>query len=156
MANKYRGEVALPAFGEGAFICFDLDDLVALERQFGQSFFDAVEQAVRPPSPEKMQAIIRIGLRRRTDSGEVERIGETVDLKKHHGAGLNLADVAKPMLDALSESYIGKSYDDLVKEAEAARKDQMRRAIADAKEAASESDVPFEALLSALLLPPTA
>lgn len=152
--NRYRGEVALPKLGEGAFICFDLEDLASIETLYGLQFFGKVEEVVQAQSAPGITKIMRIALRERRN-GKVERIGEDFDAYALHQAGFVFGDLAKPILDALSESYLGKSYDDLVKAAVDARKEQMKATIAQAKEAAKESDVPFEALLSALLMPQT-
>jgi hypothetical protein len=152
MANKYRGEVALPeAFGPGAFICFTLDDLVTVEEHYGLQFFDAIEQAMITQSIAEIVRILRVTLRRRAPDGSVEKCGEAFDLNVLHQNGFNFGDLAKPILDALAMSHVGKNYEDLVAEAEKARKAQLAKTIADAKEAAEKSDVPFEALLNVLL-----
>ncbi len=157
MANKYRGEVALPEeFGPGAFICFTLDDLVAVEDHYGLQFFDAIEQAMLTQSIAEIVRVLRVTMRRRAPDGSIAKCGEAFDFDAIHQKGFTFGSLAKPILAALAMSHVGKTYEDLLKDAEKARKDQLAKAISDAKEAAAQSDVPFEALLNALLLPQTA
>lgn len=155
MANRYRGEIPFPPAGKGAFIRFSLDDLAQLEDLFGRNFFGVIEEACGWASPRDIPKVLSVGLKCRDGEATV-RIWD--DIEKDP-LPFKLADAAKPILDAIAQAHLGKSYDDLLKEAEEARKKQAEIAIKEAKEAAEKQGVPFEAseaLLNALLMSQTA
>lgn len=151
MVNKWRGEVPFAPLGKGVFISFPLEDLAELEEQFGEDFFGAIENGVGRASPKVLPACLAIGLKRRDAAGEVELIWDTVGRDALQAEKFKLADTGKPILDAVSISWLQKSYDELVAEAEEARKKHDADKLKRAKEAAEEAGIPFdEALLEGL------
>src|SRR5690606_27198789 len=154
MANRYKGEVPFPQAGKGAFIRFSLDDLAELEDLFGRNFFGVIEEACGWGSPRDLSKVLAVGLKSREGEATV-RIWDGIEKDP---LPFTIAEAGTPVLEAIAQSLLGKSYGDLVKEAEEARKQQAEAAIKDAKEAAEKAGVPFdlsEALLSALLKPQT-
>lgn len=153
--NKYRGEVALPALGKGVFIAFDLEDFAELEAEFGRQFFNVMEQACVDRALPDLTKILSIGLRKR-DSKGVEKIGEDFDFRAAFQSGYDFADAAKPIMDAVSMAWLGKTHAELVEEATKAAEAERKKADAEglkrAKEAAEEAGIPFDEALSSGLL----
>lgn len=143
MANKYRGEVDLPTLGKGVFLAYDLDDFAVIEEEFGTQFFNAIETKVFEASLPAIRKMLAIGLRQRKN-GEVETIGEAFDFHALHQRGYNFGDAAKPIMNALSMSWIGKTHDELIDEALKERAKQDAESVARAKEAAEKAGVPFD------------
>lgn len=139
--NRYRGEVSFRPAAEGAFLRFSLNDLAELEDTFGLDWFAAVEEAAINASPLNLPKILAIGLKRR-EGEETVRIWDEIDTDP---PPFKMNEATLPVLEAIAQSYIGKSYGDLVKEAEEARKKQATDAIKQAKEAADAAGAPFEA-----------
>lgn len=149
--NRYRGEVPFPPAGKGAFLRFSLDDLAELEDAFGREFFIKIEEAALYASPRDLPKVLAIGLKTRDDDGIATRIWDAIEKDP---LPFKLSDAGQPVLEAIAQAHLGKSYEDLIKEAEEARKKQATDAIKQAKEAADAAGAPFEAseaLLNALL-----
>lgn len=153
MANKYKGEVAIPEIGKGYFIAFTLADIAALEAEFGRGYFDAMEQAclVDLALPDIIK-ILTIGLRKRNGRGEAEKVGEDLDYEElHRRDGFNYSCVCQPIMDAIAMSWLGKSHAELVADALEARKKQDAENLKRAAEAANEAGLPFNEALSGQL-----
>ena len=151
MTNRHRCEVPFSKLGEGLFIRFSLADLSELESEFGVTFFDEIETACSKFSPTITGTCLRIGLKRKGDGGHDIRVFSDIDWDKAQEDGYTVGDAAKPILEAIAQSWLNKSYDQLIKEAEEARKarDQAQRdaiqdAIKEASEAAKEANLPFD------------
>ena len=151
-ANKYRGEVALPDFGEGVFLAFDLDDFYEIEEAFGRQFYDKFESACVDLSLPDIRRILTIGMRKRDADGKVEKIGKDFDYRSLFQAHYDFRKTTQPIMDAISVSWLGKTHAELVEEAIEARKKQDADAIQRAKEAAEANDIPFDEALSSGLL----
>ena len=148
MHNRYRGEIPFPQAGEGAFVHFSLADLAELEDLFGRNFFGEIEEAAFHASPRDLPKCLGIGLKSRDAEGKVTRIWDDLD---HAALKFTMADVGEPILDAISQSHLGKTYKELVEEAEEARKKAEAERIKELKEAAEKADLPFDkALLEGL------
>lgn len=157
MANKWRGEVPFAALGKGVFISFPLEDLAELEEVFGEDFFGAIEGGLRPNdamgrvSPKIAMGVLSIGLKRRVGDA-VQRIWDEEGRAALQDGHFKLADAAKPILDAISLSWLQKSYDELLADALDARKKNDAALIQRAKEAAEQNGIPFDEALSDGLL----
>lgn len=151
MANKYRGEVDMPAFGPGVFVAYDLEDFAAIEEEFGLRFFDAIEPRVFNASIPTITKMLEIGLRQRGADGAVEKIGPGHDFRALFQSGYNFGDASLPIMNALAMSWLGKTHAELVDEALEAKKRDDAENLKRAKEAAEEAGIPFdEASLSGL------
>lgn len=148
MANKWRGEVPFAALGKGVFISFPLEDLAELEEQFGEDFFGAIEAAVSRSSPKVIPACLALGLKTRAADGTVSRVWEEIGRPALQAEKFKLGDAAKPILDAISISWLQKTYDELVAEAVEARKKQDAEQLKRAREAAEGAGIPFNEALS--------
>lgn len=149
--NRYRGEVPFRRGAEGAFLRFSLQDLAELEDTFGRDFFATVEEAALYASPRDLPKVLAIGLKRRDGDGNAVRIWDEIETDP---LPFQLSEAGQPILEAIAQAHLGKSYEDLIKEAEEARKKQATEAIKQAKEAAEQAGAPFEAseaLLNAVL-----
>lgn len=151
--NPYKGEVAIPEIGKGYLIAFTLDDIAALEAEFGRGYFEEMEQAcLVHRSPPTIAKILTIGLRKRNSRGEVEKVGEDFDFAGlHNRKEFDWASVCQPIMDAISMSWLNKPYAQLVEEALEARKKEEAENLKRAKEAAEEAGIPFEEALSGQL-----
>lgn len=156
MANRYKGEVPLPTFaetlGEGVFLRFELDDLAELEDVFGPEFFNVVEGAAHRASARDLPKCLTVGLKKRAPDGTIVRIWPDIDKVKLLEAGFRLADIGMPILEALSQAHLQKGYEELLKEAEEARRKLLEDTVKQAKEAAEKQGVPFDAEASLNLL----
>lgn len=151
-ANKFRGEVAFPDFGEGVFIAFDLEDFNEIEEEFGRQFYERFEQACVDFSLPDLTKILAIGLRQRSGTGEAEKIGKAFDFRAKFQEGYDFRKATQPIMDAISVSWLGKTHAELVEDALEARKKQDAENLKRAKEAAESADVPFDEALSSGLL----
>lgn len=155
MANRYKGEVPLPTFaktlGEGAFLRFELDDLAELEDVFGPDFFTVIEGAAHRASARDLSKCLAVGLKRRELDGSIVRVWPS-DRSGLLEAGFRLADIGMPILEALSQAHLQKGYEELLKEAEEARRKLLEDTVKQAKEAAEKQGVPFDAEASFGLL----
>lgn len=151
-ANKWRGEVPFPALGKDVFISFPLPDLAALEAEYGDDFFAVIENAAGKASPSVLPTCMAIGLKRRNGDGAVEKVWAEIGMPALEGEKFSLADIGKVLLDAISISWMHKTYDELVAEAVEARKKQDAENLKRAKEAADEAGLPFDEALSDGLL----
>lgn len=160
MANKHRCEVPFPALGEGLFIRFSVGDLAQLESEYGDAFFDAIERGCGSQSPNVITNCLRVGLKRKhEESGKDICAFDGIDLDNPTDEEFTIGLAGKPILDALSQSWLGKSYDQLVDEAEKAREAEEAQKVEHAKEAVTKAvevgkaaGIPFDqkALLEAV------
>lgn len=151
MANKYRGEVPFPQAGKGAYIRFELADIADLEDAFGESFFETIEKACSQNSVKGITKILEIGLKVR-DGSEERRIWSELDHKAMLEKGFKIGEADRPIMEALSWSWLQKSYETLIAEAIEAKKKADAEAVQYAKGVAEEAGVPFDEALSSGLL----
>lgn len=149
MANKFKGEVPFPFVGKGAFVRFSLDDMAECEDAFGPEWIGDIEVAARNGSAKNLSKVLSLVLKTRDADGSVTRIWDDIDKDDLQDKGFAFnSEVGKVILDAMYlASPIQKTYDEVIKEAEEARKKLADDAIVKAKEAAKEHDVPFETIL---------
>lgn len=158
MTNKYRGEAPFPEAGDGVFLCFTMQDLAELEEIFGPEFFTVIEEAGIRNSAKTLMEVLKIAVKKR-DAATLRpvRAFDQVNLDDLNAGEWAIGSMAKPILNALAQSWLHKSYDELVEEAQKAQEEQAKvlaaNVIEHLKEAAGEDDVPFtaEALSAALL-----
>jgi hypothetical protein len=150
--NRFRGEVALPDFGEGVFLAFDLEDFNEIEGEFGRQFYDRFEQACIDFSLPDLTKIMAIGLRKRDGDGKVEKTGKSFDFRGKFQDGYDFRQATQPIMDAISVSWLGKTHAELVEDALEARKKQDAENLKRAKEAADAADLPFDEASSSGLL----
>lgn len=145
MANKFRGEIAVPVLGNGAYLRFSLDDLAELVGLFGRDFFGVVENAAAFADALDLQKVLAIGLKRR-DGDKPVRIWGEIDKDRLQDEGFSLDQVTKQILDALAYAQLQKSYAELVEEAEALRKKREDQAEEELREVAEKEGIPFETM----------
>lgn len=161
MTNAHRCEVALPQIGEGLYLRFTLADLAELETEYGLKFFDVIEEGAAAMSVVILTKCLSVGLKRRSAAGE-ERAWGGLDKDALLNAGFYVDMAARPVMDAITLSWMGKSYQELVDAAQAAEKERVRAAVKQVKEAADEAGLPFdgqaslEALFKLLMSPGSA
>lgn len=143
MANRYKGEVPYPIAGKKSYLRFELDDLAALEDEFGRDFFDTIVDAAAANSPRDLPKCLAIGLKVRANDSE-ERVWQDIDKRKLVEDGFKIGDAGPPILDAIAYSWLGKSYKELVAEAVEANKRKAIEAVREAKEVADAAGVPFD------------
>jgi hypothetical protein len=116
MANRYRGAVAAPWFGNGFYFRLTWSDLAEIESKHGADWWTDVVGRLEMFSPGTVMEIAAVALRGSDD-------------RKPSGFGwpdeTPVAEVAKVLLECLSLAAQGKSYDALVAEAE----EKMRKAM---------------------------
>lgn len=100
-ANKSRGEVAVPEFGDGAFLRFTLDSLERLESKFGPKYFDVVMAGLQDNQASVVKEMIRVSLRP-ADMPEEKFSGHWSEL-------LNLDDLKLKIYDAFFLMNYGKT-----------------------------------------------
>jgi hypothetical protein len=144
--NKFRGEVAFPLAGEGAFIRFSWNDLVTLEREYGDAeYFGVIETKMALDSPSAIQFCLSVGLYQRGPDNLVIRL--TPDY--FGDLGWNIQDAAPLIIDAVSQAHSGKTYAEVRAEAEkqnllsAVQEAKMAKAL---KEAVDNDEDPFTVL----------
>jgi hypothetical protein len=147
VANKLRGEVSFPKAGKGAFIMFNLSDLVSLEEAYGEDFFGVIENGITKVSPKIITDLSVRGIRLRDAADKAVPVYKEVD-----DIQFALRDACEPIMDALSMAWTQKTYKQLIDEVQTARKKQITEAAKELKEAADEAGVPFseEVLASAI------
>ena len=153
MENKYRGEVAFPLGGRASFIRFSLHDFAEVEEHFGKSFWGPVEVSCAEAVTTDIVKLLSIGLKCRDGAGKVTRVWDDLDQDALQDDGFRPGDASMAIMEAISWSYMQKSYEDLIKDALEARKKQTAEAAKQLAEVAKDAGLPFteEALLSALL-----
>ena len=147
MANKHRFEVDVPAIGDGHFLRFTLDDLEKIESEFGENFFDEIEKGCANYSTQTIRACLSVGLKSTDESGVQTHSWAGIDQDKLQENGFTVGAVAENVLEAIVQAWLGKSYSDLVKEAQAARAKKEREQVEGVKrslnalaEASEEAD----------------
>lgn len=148
MATKWRGEIAFPALGKGMFISFPLEDLAELENLFGEDFFGAIEKGAVRGSPGILMQCLSIGLKSRDAAGTISKVWDGIDKQAANEKGFKISDAGVPVMDAISISWLGKTYEELVKEAVEAQKKADAETVKRLKEAAESANIPFSEALS--------
>jgi len=158
--SKFDGKVPFGDKLDGTYIRFNLEDLAELEDAFGDEFFNSIESGCARYSPKIIMKCLEIGLKKDSEAGNPTKVWSETDLNGLQEEGFTLTDAAEPILEAVSQSWLGKSYQDLLEEAEKAalqkKKEQHEAAIQAVTEVAGvakEHDLPFdpEASLKTLL-----
>lgn len=113
MTIKMNGEVPFPQAGEGCFICFPHSAIAKLEEIHGVGeYFEKIEMHLNNASSKTMIECLSVGLFRRNAEGKRERVPFDPD-----EISFPTSDAAVPILDALSLSSSGKTYEELVQAA---------------------------------------
>jgi hypothetical protein len=141
--------------GEEFFLRFSLEDLADIESEFGEEFFTDIEKGCAEFLPKTINSCLAIGVKRRTDAGYDQRVWKDLDKVELQDTGFIYSDTAEPILEALSQAWLGKSYEELVQEAIKARDEQrkaqeeaqqaeLKKAVETAAEVAKEAGLPFD------------
>ncbi len=104
MVNKYRGEAPFPEAGEGAFVCFTNTEMVALEAEYGDDFYEHIRLGLERASPAIIIKCLELGLK----SGD-ERVRMSIGPDEYP---FPLVEAQLPILDALTLSRTGMSYEE--------------------------------------------
>lgn len=151
MANPNRCEVPFPVIGEGYYLRFTLGDLTEIENEFGDQFFDQIEQGCARISPKVIVSCLKVGLKSKSVTGDENYVWKDVDQNKIQDDDFKLGDAGQPIMEAISQSWLAKSYDDLIKDAEAARKKQateqkkaLKAAVGEAASVIEGLGLPFD------------
>lgn len=151
--TKARGEIPFPHAGEGVFLMFSVSDLMTLEEEYGEDFFEKVEIAVRNTMPKKIIRCVQLAMKRRDESDRAVRVNMNPDDWQFH-----IADVGIKVLDALSLAVTKETYGDLLEKIAEAKHKQVEATARELKEAADKAGTPFteEALVAAIYASDTA
>lgn len=157
MANKYRGETPFKEAGDGFFLCFTIQDLVDLENTFESEFFTEIENAMVHNNTAVLMDVLKIAVKRRDNDGRAVRAFDQVDFDALNNGDWQISSSFRPLLDSIAQSWLHKTYEDLINEAVENQKKQVAEAsktIYNAvKEAAEGANIPFtEGALSDALL----
>lgn len=150
--TSLRGEVPFPKAGEGAFLQFTITDLVELEDEYGQDFFQKIELAVQNSYPKILARCVCIGMKTRPEGGHAKRLYKGIndlDNVDYHV----VTDTGMELLNAVSLAVSTEDYESLLKNIAQAEQDMVNKAAKSLKEASEEAGAPFteEALVNAIL-----